>query len=155
MEAVMKALKKTVGVMVPISIAWLIFWMVNRHPYHKAYFTTEMKERFNSVTRVCEALWSSWAYDTDAHIDEKNAAYGFEITRRFENGDTDRARFGGVITVDFNENKNVAVCGMAPVGTDKEGEKMWFITTRGRWVYYPRTPWRGLLIKLRGEPQYK
>jgi len=151
----MRFLKKIVAILIPLSIAWLIFWMVNRHPYDKVFFTSEMKQQFSSVTRVCEALWSSWAYDTLDHINEKNAAYGFDITRRFKDGDTERTRFGGVITVDFNENKNVCVCGMAPIGTDKEGEKMWFITTRGRWVYYPKTPWRSLLIFLRGRPQYK
>jgi hypothetical protein len=121
-----------------LLVAGFAFWLKFRHPYANRYFTPEMQAKYSTVESVLDAMREGWRYDTDSRAQLMNEAYGFNLARRYRSGKPFSEAMGQIKTLSYSRDRK-----MAFVETSDSG--CFFINRQGRWVFYPETPWIGLL----------
>jgi hypothetical protein len=146
-----KSLGVTAAIIVFLTIVGFVLWWKFRNPYDNRYFSTEMQMKYLTVESVLGALGEGWRYDTDRHVELLDEAYGFSLVKRYGRREPQYAAMASVKEIKYYKSKKLAVVNFEPTNPESMGQAWWFIWRKGRWVFYPETPWLWLLEFFRGE----
>lgn len=128
---------------VVLLAAGVVFWGRFRNPCEPRYFTAEMRVKYSTVESVLGAMREGWRYDSESRAALMNEAYGFDLAKRYGSGKPGSDRMGNVKNISYSRDKKLAFV----VG---DGFGSFVLWRKGRWVFYPETPWTGLLEMVHG-----
>jgi hypothetical protein len=127
---------KVAGIIIVLVLAVvsLATWLTFRHPHDPKYFTPEMQAKYPTVESVLEAWRDGWKCDTPERAELVAEIHGYaNPERQPSTGEMDPIK-----SISYSKDKELAF-----VLTDTSG---WtFIMKNNRWVFYPETPWYGLV----------
>ena len=125
-------------VIIILIAAVVVFWLNFRNPYKTRYFTSKMQAKYSTLESVLDAMRRGWRYDSEANARLMNEAYGFNLSKRYGSGNPSSDQMGEVKSISYSKDQKLAVV----IG---DGFGWFFVWRKGRWVFYPETPWIGLL----------
>ena len=129
-----RAQRITATIILLLLITASAIWLKFRNPYATEYFTPEMQTKYSTVESVLAAMKEGWKYDTDAHAQLMNEAYGFDVAKKYGKGTPSSESMEEVKSISYSKDNK-----MAYALSDRSDH--YFIRHHGRWVFYPETPW--------------
>ncbi len=140
-----KSTRTTVMIIALLCIAGFAFWRISLNPYEEKYFSQEMQLKYPTVEAVLGAMGEGWKHDNDRQEELLNEAYGFNLIKRYGPLEPQAATMRAVREIRYYKSNKLAVVNLEPTNSGSTGPAWWFIWRKGRWVFYPETPWLWLL----------
>ena len=145
-----KSLRATIIIIAFLIIAGIVFWRISRNAYEDRYFSGGMRMKYPTVESVLAAMGEGWECDIDHRIELMNEAYGFSLIKRYGRREPQSAAMRSVKDIKYYKSKKLAVVNLEPTNPGSTGPAWWFVWRKGRWVFYPESPWLSLLEFIHG-----